>query len=91
MRAHLFDGLTATAAAIVLFVALAEGGLVALVAGLAAVFLEGALTRLCQAALDSLNPRTDTEAKYLRRVGNDILRRGRERELQDAAAKMEGP
>lgn len=83
MRAHLFDGLTALVAIVVLVAAVNAGGPLALLAGLAAVFFEGASSRLLRAFLDSLNPRTEAEAKYLRRVGHDILERQRQRELQD--------
>lgn len=90
MRAHLADGLTALVSILVLVVAISWGGPVALLAGLAAVFFEGATSRLWQAFVDSLNPRTDAEAKYLRRVGRDILERHRQRQLQEPSATARG-
>jgi hypothetical protein len=90
MRAHLFDGLTALVAAVFLIAAVTRGGPWALLAGLAAVFFEGATSRLWQALLDSLNPRTDAEAKYLKRVGRDILERHRQKEVQDASSAVGG-
>ena len=90
MRAHLFDGITALVAAIVLILAATAGGWLTILAALAAVFFEGSVTRLWQAFETSLNPRTDAEAKYLRRVGNDILRRQREQQVQQATATKGG-
>lgn len=90
MRAHLFDGVTALVAAVLLMAAITWGGPVALLAGLAAVFFEGAVTRLWQAFVDSLNPRTDAEAKYLKRVGRDILARHRQKEVQEPSTAAGG-
>lgn len=90
MRAHLVDGVTALVAAAVLLAAVTWGGPLAVLAGVAAVFFEGALSRLGRALLDSLNPRTDAEAKYLRRVGRDILERQRQLELQDGGHAERG-
>lgn len=90
MRAHLFDGVTAVVSAVLLMAAITEGGPVCLVAALAAVFFEGSVTRLWQAFVDSLNPRTDAEAKYLRRVGRDILERHRQKEVQESTPATDG-
>lgn len=90
MRAHLFDGVTAVVSAVLLMAAVTVGGPVCLLAGLAAVFFEGSVTRLWHAFVDSLNPRTDAEAKYLRRVGRDILERQRQKDVQEPSAAAGG-
>ncbi|WKW11798.1 hypothetical protein Strain138_001064 [Pseudogemmatithrix spongiicola] len=85
MRAHgwRIAGLL-VALACVVGVVHVEGPL-ALVAAIAAVIAVAHGQVLAQALLDSLNPRTDSEAKYLRRVGRDILERQRQQAVQDAA------
>lgn len=90
MRAHLFDGVTALVSVLLLVLAITWGGSAAILAGLAAVFFEGAVTRLWHALVDSLNPRTDAEAKYLKRVGRDILERHRQKEVQEPSTAAGG-
>ena len=82
MRQHLWTIVAFFVAASVLVCAIHAGGGAALVAAVAAAVTAEQLQTLWHAAVDSLSPRTDAEKKYLRRVGRDILSRGRQRDVQ---------
>ena len=84
MRRHLWSFVWFFIGSTVLFGAIRAGGFPAMLAAGAAALVADRLQALWSALLDSLNPRTDAEAKYLKRVGRDIIERHRQAQVQVA-------